>query len=75
MTIYETSARFSIVGPTRSRSRYYFKRKKKKLCHGSSAFCEQILIKLHTNVNYDNIRDKLAFGLNILYFKFLQLNI
>ena len=33
-----------------------------KICHGSRALiCELILIKLHTNVNYDNMSDKLAF--------------
>ena len=31
----------------------------RKTCHGSSTFiCEMILIKLHTNVTYDNIWNK-----------------
>ena len=60
MKIYGTNACFSIVD-LRSRSQILFL---DKLCHGSSTFiCELILIKLHTNVNYDNISDKFTFQL------------
>ena len=53
---------FSIDGP-RSRSLMVFK-EKTSTCHGiSTLICELILIELHTNVNYDNISDKLAFQL------------